>query len=598
MSVTDTLIRVFRIHIFGKISDFHKSRWLCHAATIFLFRSTIIHIMSQSYWNDDAKDLYDVKAEEWLTVLRCNGFVDTMECDCQFPIGYGRRLGEALLCNTRMDELMLRVSELVAASDIKIPGIKMDVDYSYQYSSEERKKISDEVENQLTPLLQYLSTSNVLKVLTLKNGFEDNDNGCFNQESDLIEDSVLAAVYKNLGLASLTYAIRMWSAPLARYLSTTQRLTHLSFKLTYCRLEDDDGDGRALIDAFAANQSLTHLTLFRCTERNRSLVDKILLRLAAHQKLLSLYLESSDGSKYEVSTPPEELFALLRSNGSHLKELGLDGFTFANKEWERFSTALQLSSVQSLSIGEKTYFDEESTRDFAQSRHLCRLLVAAPNEYHYRNVFDGAPFGEVVSHLMTNDNGLEDLTIQYPYDEGRADKLHGYFCAVVERSRNIRLHRLSLWLSTPAELQDLALCLAGSIHLREIDIVIYEGGKDMTFAPQIFAAVRENGSLYSVDINFMNEPIFDALMQTKLQAYFQRNRKLSGLLPGSQMYQSGAENYCIVSHLYPALLVISKALGSLRSTVFLALLSTSTGNSIGPMLYRKHEMLHDGMRSA
>jgi hypothetical protein len=121
--------------------------------------------------------LYDVKAEEWLTVLRCNGFVDTMErrC-CEFPIGYGRRLGEALMCNTQMDELMLRVSELVAASDIDIPGIKTDDGYSY--STEERKKISEAVEDILTPLLHYLSTSTVLKVLTLKMGFEDNDNGC------------------------------------------------------------------------------------------------------------------------------------------------------------------------------------------------------------------------------------------------------------------------------------------------------------------------------------------------------------------------------------------------------------------------------------
>jgi hypothetical protein len=111
------------------------------------------------------------------------------------------------------------------------------------------------------------------------------------------------------------------------------------------------------------------------------------------------------------------------------------GFKFANKEWERVNTALQISSIQSLSIGEKTYFDEESTRDFAQSRQLRRLLVSAPNEYHYWSIFDGAPFGEVVSHLMTNDNGLEDLTIRYPHNEGRADKLHGYFRALVEVPR-------------------------------------------------------------------------------------------------------------------------------------------------------------------
>lgn len=118
-----------------------------------------------------------------------------MERRCEFPIGYGRRLGEALMCNTQMDELMLRVSELVAASDIDIPGIKTDDGYSY--STEERKKISEAVEDILTPLLHYLSTSTVLKVLTLKMGFEDNDNGCFWQQSDLIEDVVLAAVYKN-----------------------------------------------------------------------------------------------------------------------------------------------------------------------------------------------------------------------------------------------------------------------------------------------------------------------------------------------------------------------------------------------------------------
>jgi hypothetical protein len=58
-----------------------------------------------------------------------------------------------------MDDLTLRVSELVAAKDIDIPGIQTDGDYPY--STEERKKMSDEMENILTPLLQYLSTCTV-----------------------------------------------------------------------------------------------------------------------------------------------------------------------------------------------------------------------------------------------------------------------------------------------------------------------------------------------------------------------------------------------------------------------------------------------------
>jgi hypothetical protein len=116
---------------------------------------------------------------------------------------------------------------------------------------------------------------------------------------------------------------------LAVVCSSTQHLTHLSFKLAYCQLGDDDGDGQTLIGAFATNQRLTRPTLF--TESARSLADKILIRLAADSKLISLHLQSSDGSKYNVSNPPEALFALFRSDSSHIKELGLDGFTFVGK---------------------------------------------------------------------------------------------------------------------------------------------------------------------------------------------------------------------------------------------------------------------------
>jgi hypothetical protein len=135
-------------------------------------RSIKVIARNQSYWRDDTKGFYDVETEAWLTVLRCNGLVVTRSSDCdtdtksdefELPIGCGRRLGEALLCNTWMDDLTLRVSELVAAKDIDIPGIQTDGDYPY--STEERKKMSDEMENILTPLLQYLSTCTVLKVL-------------------------------------------------------------------------------------------------------------------------------------------------------------------------------------------------------------------------------------------------------------------------------------------------------------------------------------------------------------------------------------------------------------------------------------------------
>jgi hypothetical protein len=555
---------------------------------------------SISYSDENPYALVDmgIRLVERCTILQNNGIVDTTDKDCIFPLGYGQRLGEALLGNTQMDKLLLRLSDLICAKQMNNPYTP-DPNLDDPHISEEdwdtlRKAWAitcREVEDRLTPLLHYLRSSTALKTLILKKGRFSN--GIFREDVYEIGDLVMDAVYSNPGSVSLTCNAIIRPSPFSRFLNAAKCLPHLCVKLsaffrcyrTYYTDGSDSDDSDAgddyldLVTAFGKNQSLTHLTLRGNGNEHRDLARDVLAQLVSHPKIVALKLIQLISS----AAVQEALFTLLRSKSSQVKELTLDGFYFYHDEWERFNSVLPSSAIHSLTIGgtKRRKFGEESTQAFLRSNLPTRLTL--PND---PSMFSGTSFENVVSHLMTKSSLLKHLTVTGPVKDAKLFENHDSRCfsLIQEQDAAICLSSMTVWVAKMMDLPGLAHCLARSPALQEVEICVSVDDGAMDFAAEILKAVRMSASLFRVEIRHEGSSIVSGDMETKLRAYLGRNQVFFGMRRTAMNPFYGETEIRCEPHVYPAFLAASNALGLVRSTVMMGLVGI-TGDCLGPQAY-------------
>jgi hypothetical protein len=416
--------------------------------------------------------------------------------------GYGRRLGDALLHNTTVQQLTLTVDSLFSLPEAT----------AHDGAA-------------AASLLQYLrsTSSSALNSVTLTTTLTTNSYNLSPHLQNLLHQIVYAVAFNARVTTVDVRDLRFLSSvTLSHLLKTTSSLTKLTFYDRYnaSNVVESQHGPQNVAQALRSNHTVQDLKIVRQYVPDEDVSnDPILLQLATHPtslRTLSLVLCSEPD---QLSIGHFQVLATMLESTTTLESFELGNYQFDRESLRFILDALQVNTSLTKLSFQDCPMSEEATSDLTQFvQEHCNRNGSVLNEVCIKmhspaRIFENSTVENVATNMLIGSRltrfalreGQPDhnqrlmdfeLRVNERSDPNTVD-MGAFFTTLTENEPMIQLSDLHLEYLRPNGADALCNFLSNTTRLQKLVVTHLERGVHST---PILAALRKNGSLHSVSI--------------------------------------------------------------------------------------------------